>query len=608
MTLFSEKKNFSPDGTGNSAMLGDLPEWNFDDLYPGEKSPELKKDLNWLANETASFEEDYKGKLAEADPDSFLKIINRYEAIQNVAGRIMSFAGLKYQQLTTDPDRATFLADMQDKVTDASAHLIFFTLELNSMDEDVLQSILQSNADLSRYITYFGRIRALKPHQLSDELESFLHDQSVVGTNAWIRLFDETMAGLTMNVDGQSMGLEETLNLLTDTEQSTRKSSYDALSSTFAANLPLFARITNTLAKEKEIEDRWRNLPTPQASRHLSNHVEAEVVDAMTTAVVSAYPETSHRYYALKAKWMGQEKLNLWDRNAPLPEAEETLINWERAQSIVLDAYHDFDPRIAELTKQFFNSGWIDAGVKEGKAPGAFAHPTVTNVHPYVMLNYMGKPRDVMTLAHELGHGVHQLLAANQGELLSSTPLTLAETASVFGEMLVFRKLLSETTDAASRKILLAGKVEDMINTVCRQISFYEFESKLHSARANGELTSDEIGSIWLETQKSCLGDVFNFDENYHSFWTYIPHFIHSPFYVYAYSFGDCLVNALYAAFENEPEGFQDKYEILLKAGGSRHHSDLLTPFGLDARKPEFWSNGLNLLTSMIDELEEISG
>ena len=587
--------------------MGDLPEWNFDDLYPGETSSELRKDLDWLPKETAAFEEDYKGKLAEADPKSFLNMINRYEAIQNVAGRIMSFAGLKYQQMTTDPDRATFLADMQEKVTDASTHLVFFTLELNAMKEDVLQNILQSNAELSRYITYFDRIRALKPHQLSDELETFLHDQSVVGSNAWVRLFDETMAGLTMSVDGQSLSLEETLNLLTDAQQSTRKQSYDALSSTFSANLPLFSRITNTLAKEKEIEDRWRNLQTPQASRHLSNHVEAEVVDAMTNAVVTAYPDTSHRYYALKAKWMGQEKLNLWDRNAPLPDAEETLINWDRAQSIVLDAYHDFDPKIANLAKQFFDGGWIDARVKEGKSPGAFAHPTVTNVHPYVMLNFMGKPRDVMTLAHELGHGIHQILAAEQGELLSSTPLTLAETASVFGEMLVFKKLLSETTNVTSRKILLAGKVEDMINTVCRQISFYEFETKLHLARASGELTSDEIGRIWLETQKSCLGNVFKFDESYQSFWTYIPHFIHSPFYVYAYAFGDCLVNALYSAYENEPEGFQDKYDVLLRAGGSRHHSDLLVPFGLDARQPEFWSGGLDLLTSMIEELEELS-
>jgi oligoendopeptidase F len=414
------------------------------------------------------------------------------------------------------------------------------------------------------------------------------------------------MAALTFDVDGETLNLEATLNLLLDTDRARREAGARALIKVFGENISLFSRITNTLAKEKEIDDRWRNLPSPQHSRHLSNDVEPEVVKALRDAVVEAYPRISHRYYALKAKWMGLETLEIWDRNAPLPDVDEDVVKWDQAKSIVLDAYGAFDPKMAELAEPFFTKGWIDAGVKAGKAPGAFAHPTVTDVHPYVMLNYMGKNNDVMTLAHELGHGVHQVLAAKQGEMLSSTPLTLAETASVFGEMLTFRKLLDEETDPVKRKALLAGKVEDMINTVVRQIAFYDFECRLHDARKGGELTPDQINEIWMSIQGESLGPVFNFVEGYETFWSYIPHFIHSPFYVYAYAFGDGLVNALYAVYEEGDPEFQAKYFEMLEAGGSLHHSELLKPFGLDASDPKFWDKGLSLISSMIDTLEEM--
>ena len=376
----------------------------------------------------------------------------------------------------------------------------------------------------------------------------------------------------------------------------------------FKAELPLFARITNTLAKEKEIEDRWRKLPTPQTGRHLSNDVEPEVVEALRDAVVAAYPRLSHRYYALKARWLGLDKLQVWDRNAPLPQEDDRKIGWDEARATVLGAYAGFDPRMAELAAPFFERGWIDAPVKPGKAPGAFAHPTVTEVHPYVLLNYLGKSRDVMTLAHELGHGVHQRLAAGQGELLASTPLTLAETASVFGEMLTFRRLLEAAPDAGRRKVLLASKVEDMINTVVRQIAFYDFESKLHAARREGELTPDDINALWMSVQTESLGPAFEFMPGYETFWSYIPHFIHSPFYVYAYAFGDGLVNALYAVYEQGEPGFQDRYFEMLEAGGSKHHKELLAPFGLDATDPAFWDKGLGLIAAMIDELEAMEG
>ena len=584
--------------------FGDLPEWDLTDLYESPDAPELKRDLDWLEAACADFARDYQGRLDGLDAKGMLDCVLRYEKIDIVAGRIMSYAGLRYHQNTTDPERGKLLGDLQDRLTSFTTPLVFFSLEVNRIPDATLEGWFAENADLARYRRVFDRMRAMKPYQLSDELEKFLHDQSVVGAAAWNRLFDETMAGLTFEVDGEALPLESTLNLLTDTDRARRETAAQALAAVFRDRLPLFARVTNTLAKEKEIEDRWRGLPTPQTSRHLANDVEPEVVQALRDAVVAAYPKLSHRYYALKAKWMGLDKLEIWDRNAPLPTDEPRVYDWEAAKTTVLDAYAGFSPRMAELAQPFFDKGWIDAGVKPGKAPGAFAHPTVVDVHPYVMLNYLGKPRDVMTLAHELGHGVHQVLAAGQGELLSQTPLTLAETASVFGEMLTFRKLLDAAETQAERKTLLAGKVEDMINTVVRQIAFYDFECRVHDARRQGELTPDDINAIWMQVQEESLGPAFRFMEGYETFWAYIPHFIHSPFYVYAYAFGDGLVNALYAVYAEGDDTFQDKYFDMLKAGGSQHHKDLLAPFGLDASDPRFWDKGLDMIAGMIDELE----
>ena len=598
---------FAPAADGGAApSLGDLPEWDLSDLYAGLDAPELAADFDRMHKTCAGFAETYEGKLADLDGDGLADAIAAYEDIDRVLGRIMSFAGLLYQQNTQDPDRAKFLGDSQVRITDISQPLVFFSLELNRLEDDWLSERLAASKSLARYRPWLDRLRAVKPYQLSDELEKFLHDQSVVGASAWDRLFDETMAGLTFEVEGhdEPMGLEATLNLLSDTDRSKREAGGRAVAKGMADNIRLFTRITNTLAKEKEVEDRWRKMPSSDFGRHLSNQVEPEVVDALREAVQAAYPKLSHRYYAMKAKWLGLEKLEYWDRNAPLPESDDRTVTWPEAREIVLDAYSGFAPKMAELAEPFFDLGWIDAAVKPGKAPGAFAHPTVTDAHPYVMLNYLGKPRDVMTLAHELGHGVHQRLAAGQGELLSRTPLTLAETASVFGEMLTFRKMLDEAPDATVRKMMLAGKVEDMINTVVRQIAFYEFERRVHAARREGELTSDQLGEIWMAVQTESLGPAINLPDEYNTFWAYIPHFIHSPFYVYAYAFGDGLVNALYAVYEQGDAGFQDKYFDMLAAGGTLHHSALLAPFGLDASDPAFWDKGLSLISSMIDELE----
>ncbi|QIE57877.1 M3 family oligoendopeptidase [Pikeienuella piscinae] len=595
-----------PSGGG---ALGELPEWRLDDLYPGMESDELEADFDWLETEIPSFAADAKGLMAEMDGDALARILSRYETIQRKSGRIMSYAGLLYQQNTAAPERGKFYADCESKLTDLSNPLVFFSLELNRIDDAALEGKLAESPALARYRPWLERLRSFRPHQLSDELETYQHDMSPVGASAWNKLFDETMAGLEFEIEGEAepLNLEATLNLLSNPKRERRAAGAAALSKVFRANIGLFARITNTLAKEKEIEDRWRKLPKPESARHLANHVEPEVVDALRDAVVAAYPSISHRYYALKAKWLGHDKLQHWDRNAPLPEADDRKIPWAEAKETVLSAYAGFDPKMAEIAAPFFEKGWIDAPVKPGKAPGAFAHPTVTDAHPYVMLNYLGKTRDVMTLAHELGHGVHQVLAAGQGELLSHTPLTLAETASVFGEMLTFKKLLA-AAGPERRRALLAGKVEDMINTVVRQIAFYEFELRVHTARREGELTREQLCDIWMGVQRESLGPVFEFAEGYETYWTYIPHFIHSPFYVYAYAFGDGLVNALYAVYEEAPEGFQQKYFDMLAAGGSKHHKALLAPFGLDATDPAFWGKGLGVISAMIDELEAMEG
>ncbi|MBV2358211.1 M3 family oligoendopeptidase [Thalassococcus sp. CAU 1522] len=594
---------FDANASAKGKDLGKLPEWNLSDLYPAPDAPALTADLDWLEAECRAFAADYEGKMADLDAAGFLTAILRHEKIETKAGRVMSFAGLRYYQHTTDAARAKFLSDTQEKITNFTTPLVFFTLELNRLDDALLDGWMAENAELARYRPALRRIRAMKPYQLSDELEKFLHDLGVVG-DAWERLFDETIAGLNFTVDGEELNIEGTLNLLTEQDRAKRQAAAEELGRVFQSNIKTFARVHNTQAKEKEILDRWRKMPTAQTGRHLSNDVEPEVVEALRNAVVAAYPKLSHRYYELKRKWLGLDRMQVWDRNAPLPMEATRTIGWDEAQKTVMEAYGAFDPRMTEIAQPFFERGWIDAAVKPGKAPGAFAHPTVTEVHPYIMLNYLGKPRDVMTLAHELGHGVHQVLAAGQGEMLASTPLTLAETASVFGEMLTFRAMLDRAKDEAERKVLLAGKVEDMINTVVRQIAFYDFECKLHEARRGGELTPEDIGALWMSVQGESLGPAFDFMPGYETFWAYIPHFVHSPFYVYAYAFGDGLVNALYAAYQEAPEGFQDRYFDMLKAGGSKHHKELLAPFGLDASDPAFWDKGLGMIAGFIEELE----
>jgi oligoendopeptidase F len=601
----------APHTSGQAASgLGDLPEWDLTDLYPAMDAPELKRDLERAASDAIAFEASWKGTLAaEAKKGALGRLgeaLRGYEAIEELIGRIASYAGLIYAGNTADPQRAKLYGDIQEKMTDASSHLLFFSLELNLIEDADIMAALDADPAFGHYRPWVLDLRKDRPYQLEDRIEQLFHEKSITGRGAWNRLFDETMTDLRFDIDGEELALEPTLNRLQDADGDVRRKASEALAATFKRNLRSFTLITNTLAKDKEISDRWRGFQDIADSRHLANRVEREVVDALASAVREAYPRLSHRYYAMKAKWLGMEEMNHWDRNAPLPETPQATIGWDEAKSTVLSAYQRFSPEMADIARNFFDRRWIDAPVRPGKAPGAFAHPTVPSAHPYVLLNYLGKPRDVMTLAHELGHGVHQVLAGEQGALMASTPLTLAETASVFGEMLTFRLLLDRTTDRRERKAMLAQKVEDMINTVVRQIAFYEFERKIHTERRNGELTSDKIGEFWLEVQAESLGPAIRLRDGYETFWTYIPHFIHSPFYVYAYAFGDCLVNSLYAVYQNAERGFQAKYFDMLRAGGTKHHSEILKPFGLDASDPAFWQIGLAVIGELIDELEAL--
>ncbi|WP_425988115.1 M3 family oligoendopeptidase [Afipia sp. DC4300-2b1] len=606
----SKAKTSAKKAAGASGKAAELPEWNLTDLYPAIDAPEVARDLDKLDADCVAFESAYKGKIAEqvAAPNGgewLAEAIRSYEAIDDLAGRLASYAGLAHAGNTVDAAISKFYGDVSERITAASTHLLFFALELNRVDDEVIERAM-AVPSLNHYRPWIEDLRKDKPYQLEDRVEQLFHEKSQTAYGAWNRQFDQSISALRFKVGGKELAIEPTLTLLQDRAPEKRKAAAQALAKTFKANERTFALITNTLAKDKEISDRWRGFQDIADSRHLANRVEREVVDALVASVRAAYPRLSHRYYKMKARWFKKKTLPYWDRNAPLPFAAKSQIGWNDAKSTILKAYGDFSPQMAGIAERFFDDRWIDAPVRPGKAPGAFSHPTTPSAHPYVLMNYQGKPRDVMTLAHELGHGVHQVLAAKQGALMAPTPLTLAETASVFGEMLTFKRLLAQTKNAKERQALLAGKVEDMINTVVRQIAFYSFERAIHTERRNGELTAERIGEIWLSVQGESLGPAIEIKPGYETYWMYIPHFIHSPFYVYAYAFGDCLVNSLYAVYENASEGFADRYLAMLSAGGTKHYSELLQPFGLDAKDPKFWDGGLSVIENLIAELEEM--
>jgi oligoendopeptidase F len=590
-----------------NAINKNLPTWDLTDLYNDLKDPNIRRDLDDAKTRSQAFQQSYQGKLNDLSGDELAAAIVEYEAISEICGKIGSFAQLKYAGDSSDAAIGQFYQFVQEEMTGISSLSLFFGLEINRIEDASLDAKYDQSEALRRYRPWLDENRAFRPHQLSDEVEQVLHERRVAGSAAWVRLFDQTMAELRFPIDGEDLTMSDAANMLSSSKVEDRKKAAKSIGDVLGKNIKLLAHITNTLAKDKEIDDRLRKFPTPVSSRNLSNQVEDEVVDALNTAVKNSHSDLSHRYYRLKAKWFGVDQLDYWDRNAPLPDDDDRQIDWDTARSTVLKAYGEFSPELAEVGQKFFDNPWIDVPPRAGKSSGAFAHPTVPSAHPYLLLNYHGKTRDVMTLAHELGHGVHQVLVAEQGYFLSDTPLTLAETASVFGEMLTFQSMLRSESDPKMKRIMLAGKVEDMLNTVVRQIAFFEFEKRVHEKRREGELTVDEICEIWIAVQHESLGDAIRYEEEYKYYWSYIPHFIHSPFYVYAYAFGDCLVNSLYDVYQGAEDGFQQKYLDMLKAGGTKRHKELLAPFGLDASDPAFWQRGLNMIKRMIDELEELS-
>ena len=583
------------------------PDWNLADLYAGPDDPAVERDMAAMEKSAKAFEKSNKGRIKGLTAAEMAKAIRTYEKITETVDTAMSYAQLLYAAQVDDAKIAGFYQNMSERSTQIYGHLLFFTLEVTKATDKTLKAWL-ADKKVARYQPWLKQVRAYRPYQLSDELEEKLHERSPVGRASWSRMFDETLADLRFKVDGKTkpLSLGETLNMMSSKKAGVRKAAAKAVSVGLKSRERQFSLITNTLAKDKLIDDGWRGYDRPVSYRNLANQVEDEVVDALVSAVKASYPTLSHRYYRLKAKWFGGRKLDYWDRNAPLPGDTGGGYTWSQAESTVLGAYGAFEPQLADIAGTFFEKRWIDAKPRDGKDSGAFSHPVTPKAHPYILMNFHGKARDVMTLAHELGHGVHQVLSAKQGNLMADTPLTLAETASVFGEMLTFQAILKAETDPKRRRFLLASKVEDMLNTVVRQIAFHEFERRVHDGRMAGELSAEALGDIWMDVQKESLGPAIRLNSDYRIFWSYIPHFIHVPFYVYAYAFGDCLVNALYGVFADGHPGFQKKYLEMLKAGGTKGHKELLAPFGLNACDPAFWSRGLSVVEGFVDELEAL--
>ena len=585
--------------------LGKLPVWNLKDLYESPKAKNLNNDLNQLRRITKKFEKKYTYKITKLSPSQLLKAIIELENIDIKIDKIMSYAHLLVAEDGNNEKNKIFYQQMQEQITNIASSIVFFSLELNEVSNAKLNKIY-ADKKLEPYKNWIKNIRKFKPYQLDVKTEKLLQEKSITSRSAWVRLFDDTIASLKFPFKGKNLSSAEIFNFLSDEKESNRKKSAEVVSGVLKDNISLFTSITNNLAKDKSINDKWRGLPSPVSSRNLSNVVEDEVVEALTETIKENYPKIAHRYYKIKAKWFKKKSLMYWDRNAPLPFQSQSIYSWKDARQIVSDAYSNFDQRAGNIVNKFFDNSWIHAPVIAGKSPGAFAASTVPSVHPFILVNYQGKARDIATLAHELGHGIHQYLAGKkQTYFNSSTPLTLAETASVFGEMLTFKSLLSITKKENERKGLLANKVEDMLNTVVRQIAFFEFEKRIHVQRKIKELSVNEICKIWIDVQKQSLGPSIKFNDDYKYFWSYIPHFIHSPFYVYAYAFGDCLVNSLFNVYESKLPKFEDKYITLLESGGSNTYDKLLKPFGLNPKKKDFWQKGVNVIESLIDQLEE---
>lgn len=589
-------------------MTTTTPNWNLNDLYTGINDPKIEQDITTLKKDIQAFNGQYEGMIATLDASALAAALTSYEAIQEAFNKLYCYAFLLFAEEMTHTENKQFYQTTKESLIAASSALIFFTLELNDLKEDHIDGLIKENDILQKYAPWIKDVRVSAPYQLPKDQETLLYETHIASHGNWVRLHEETFARIQFDYQGQKLSASDILNKFSDPDEAVRKEANMAFAAGLKANIDIFGLAYNTLMKAKAIEDKWRGYKAPISSRNVANLVEDPVVDTLLTTVRENYPDLSHRYYKLKAKWFGKQTLPIWERNAPLPKAPLPEYNWAEAKETVLTAYRHFSPTMADIGQRFFDENWIDATPRNGKDSGAFSASCVPSVHPYILMNFHGKVRDVATLAHELGHGVHQYLSREQGMLMSDTPLTIAETASVFGEMLTFQHMLSQAQSEQAKKAMLASKVEDMLNTVVRQIAFCSFEEKCHALRAEKELSTQDFNALWLEVQKESLGTTFDYHEDmYQYYWAYISHFIHTPFYVYAYAFGDCLVNALYETYQSGFPDFEPKYLDLLRAGGSQRYDQLLRPFNLDARKKDFWQRGLNVIKGMIDQLEALS-
>jgi len=579
--------------------------WNLGDLYSGGDDPQLEKDLSESKQRAESFASSYRGRIAELEAAELAEAIEEYERILELSGKAGTFTYLNWSTNTEDPARGALLQRLQEHSSRLQQELLFFELEWAHVDEDRAGRLL-AGAALARHRFWLGLTRRYRPHLRTEAEEKILAEKSVTGRSAWIRFFEEVHSGARYTFDGQELPQQSILTKLYDPDRVRRKRA----SESFTAGLQNMRRVNtyvfNNLLADKASDDRLRNYPTWISARNLANQIDDATVQALVQAVTGRYAVVA-RYYALKKKLLGLDELFDYDRYAPLPRAGRRY-QWREAKQMVLDAYAGFLPEMGRIAESFFSKNWIDAAVRPGKRGGAYSHGAVPSVHPYIFMNFEGSPRHVMTLAHELGHGVHQYLSRKQGILLADTPLTTAETASVFGEMLVFQRLMSVEKDPKIRLSMLVQKIEDTFATVFRQTAMNRFEEAIHTARrSGGELTTERFSELWMETQEAMFEGCVTLTDAYAIWWSYIPHFIHSPGYVYAYAFGELLVLALYARYQESPEGFPSAYRDLLAAGGSNWPEELVRPLGVDLKDPGFWDKGLDMIEEFVEQAEAMA-
>ncbi len=591
--------------TDSASQSAALVRWDLSDLYASPDDPRIAADMASVRVAAAAFQAAYKGRVASLSAAEVARALADFETLQEILGRLGSYAYLDWSTATEDPKRGKLLQQITEFGSEAGTYLVFWDVEYMAVPDATVQAWLAA-PETARYRYHLESSRRYQPHILSEAEEHVLMKKSVTGAQAWVRYFDETLGAARFEYEGNRLPEQDVLHKLHDPDREVRRKAHASLTEGLGGLSRSLTYIFNTLLADKATNDELRNYGSWISSRNLSNQISDAAVEALVAAVQRHYP-TVQRYYRLKQRLLGLDTLYDYDRYAPVAAAE-TSVHWDDARRLVTESYTAFHPEMGRITGLFFDNRWIDAAVVPGKRGGAYAASTVPGVHPYVFMNYQGRLRDVQTLAHELGHGVHQYLAREQGVLQADTPLTTAETASVFGEMLVFRRLLDGLTDPKERLALLMGKIDDTIATVFRQISMNRFEAAIHTARREeGELEADRFGELWIATQRELYGDSVTLTDGYARWWSYIPHFLHTPGYVYAYAFGELLVLALYEQYRRQPDGFADHYLDLLRAGGSDLPERIVAKAGVDITRPDFWETGLKLFEAMVDEAEELA-